>query len=360
VNLGGVYEVEVIPVSGPQCSYTLETTVVDLVGNSIAQFDPVPSQVCLGEAIAFSDQSVLDPNAGFITHYTWDFGNGQTSTNANPVLIYDAPGTYEVTYAIYTSGQCTDTVTGTVVVSPIPDADFSADPVCEDEMTNFVNNSVVDSIDGNVISTHNWTLGDGNQSSQENPIHPYSNENIYQVTLEVISNNGCSDEITIPITVWPVPDVNFSPTDVCLEFPTNFSDLTTISSVNTPNNIVDWNWNFGDGGTSINQNPVYTYNNDGVYNANLTVVSNNGCTNDVTLPVTVHPKPEASFTGINLEGCAPICPEITSTSVVNNLSSIVNYKWTLSDGTVYEGPNPFMNDCYDNQSSATIFYGLEL
>lgn len=360
VNQGGVYEVEVIPVSGPACSYTLETTVVDLIGNTTAAFDAVPNQVCLGEPIAFSDNSTLDPNAGVITVYDWDFGNGETSNSANPVIVYNTAGTYEVTYAIYTSGQCADTITETVIVSPIPVADFSADPVCQGALTEFVNNSDVNPIDGNVIDTYNWTLGDGNLSNQQNPTHVYGAENIYQVTLEVISNNGCSDEITVPITVWPNPVVDFTPTDVCLEFPTNFTDLTTISSANTPNNIVDWDWNFGDGGTSNDQNPIYTYNSDGVYNANLTVTSNNGCVSDITKQVTVHPKPVASFTGINLEGCSPICPEITSTSFVNNPSSIVNYKWTLSDGTVYEGPEPFLNDCYENQTSATIFYGLEL
>jgi gliding motility-associated-like protein len=360
VNQGGVYEVEVIPVSGPQCSYFLQTNVVDLIGNSQAAFDALPNQVCLGEEITFSDQSVLDPNAGVITDYTWDFGNGQASTDANPSHTYADPGTYEVTYAIYTSGQCTDTITDTVIVSPIPIADFSMNPVCEDTLTTFINNSSVDPIDGNIIDVYTWSFGDGNSSSLENPVHPYNEEGIYQASLVITSNNGCSDSISYPVTVWPLPEPDFTPTDVCLEFPTNFSDLTTISSANTPNNIVEWNWDFGDGGTATDQNPIYTYTSDGIFNANLTVVSNNGCTNDITNPVTVHPKPEASFTGINLEGCAPICPEVTSTSTVNNPSSIVNYKWTLSDGTVYEGPEAFMNDCFDNETSATIFYGLEL
>lgn len=143
-------------------------------------------------------------------------------------------------------------------------------------------------------------------------------------------------------------------------FDTEFMDESTISNAHTNNSLVDWQWDFGDGSSSTQQNPIYTYANDGVYNANLTVTSNNGCVNDTTLEVTVHPEPEASFEGVNLSGCAPICPEVTSTASVNQPSTIVDYEWRLSDGSVYQGPIPTFSECFDNETGNTIFYGLEL
>lgn len=360
VNQGGTYEVEVIPVQGPQCSYTVETEVVDQIGNVDADFLAIPDQVCLGESISFEDQSVLTPNAGNITDYYWSLDDGTILNTSDPDYTYLDPGTYDVTYGVYTSGECTDTITKTVVVSPIPLADYSVAAVCQNEQSEFINNSSVDNIDGNVIDTYEWTFGDGSSTTGQNPVITYGSENVYATQLIVTTNNGCKDTLTETATVWPLPIVDFSPTDVCLEFDTDFIDETTVSNTHTNNTLVDWQWDFGDGSTSTQQNPVYGYMNDGVFNANLTVTSNNGCVNDTTLEVTVHPKPDASFTGVNLSGCAPICPDVTSTSVVNQPSTIVDYEWRLSDGSVVQGPNSTYSECFQNETGNSIFYGLEL
>jgi gliding motility-associated-like protein len=360
VNQGGVYDVQVIPVQGPQCSYTLQTEVIDQIGNVDADFLAVPDEVCHGESISFQDESILTPNAGTITDYYWSFDDGTVLNTSDPDHNYVNPGTYDVTYGVYTSGECTDTITKTVVVHPMPEADYSVDNVCLGEQSEFVNNSSVDPINGNIIDSYEWTFGDGSSSSDQNPTTTYNNENIFNTQLIVTTNNGCKDTLTQTATVWPLPDVDFSPTDVCLEFDTEFFDESSISNANTNNSLVDWQWDFGDGSTSAQQNPIHSYVNDGTYNTNLEVTSNNGCINDTTLVVTVHPKPEASFTGVNLTGCAPICPEVTSTSLVNQPSNIVDYEWRLSDGTVVQGSNSTYSECFENETGNSIFYGLEL
>ena len=360
VNQGGFYEVEVIPVQGPQCSYTVETEVIDEIGDVTADFLAVPDQVCLGESISFQDQSILTPNAGNIIDYYWSFDDGTVVNTNDPTYNYPTPGIYDVTYGIYTSGECTDTITKSVTVSPMPLADYSVANVCLNEQSEFLNSSTVDNANGDFIDTHEWSFGNGTFSNDENPIVTYGSENIYTTDLIVTTNNGCKDTLSQTATVWPLPDVDFSPTDVCLEFDTEFIDGSTISTANTNNTLVDWQWDFGDGTNSTQQNPIHTYLSDGTFNANLEVTSNNGCVNDVTLVVTVHPKPEASFTGVNLMGCAPICPDVTSTSVVNQPSSIVDYEWRLSDGTVVQGPNSTYSECFQNETGNSIFYGLEL
>ena len=360
VNQGGLYEVEVIPVQGPQCSYTLQTEVIDSIGNVDADFLAVSDQVCLGETISFQDESILTPNAGSITDYYWSFDDGTVLNSNAPDYEYTASGIYDVTYGVFTSGGCTDTITKTVEVSPMPVADYSVDAVCLNEQSEFLNNSSVNNINGNVIDSYEWSFGDGTTSTDQNPVITYNGENIYNTQLIVTTNNGCKDTLTQSATVWPLPFVDFSPTDVCLEFDTEFTDETSISNATTNNSLVDWQWDFGDGSNSTQQHPIHMYTNDGVFNANLIVTSNNGCVNDTTLEVTVHPKPEAGFTGVNLKGCAPICPEVTSTAAVNEPSSIVDYEWRLSDGTVQQGSNNIFTECFDNETSSSIFYGLEL
>ncbi|PKR79418.1 hypothetical protein CW751_15240, partial [Brumimicrobium salinarum] len=110
------------------------------------------------------------------------------------------------------------------------------------------------------------------------------------------------------VDVYPLPVPDFTPTSVCLEDDSEFNDLSTVSNDHTSNNIVQWNWDFGDGSTSTQPNPINGYAADGTYSAILEVITNHGCREEITKTVTVHPLPVVSFTGVDLEGCSPVCP----------------------------------------------------
>ncbi|PKR79476.1 hypothetical protein CW751_14920, partial [Brumimicrobium salinarum] len=71
-----------------------------------------------------------------------------------------------------------------------------------------------------------------------------------------------------------------------------------------------------------------------------------------------HPLPVVSFTGVDLEGCSPVCPNINSTTTINSPSSIAEYEWTFTDGSLYSGAN--LSECFENNSGSTQFYGLTL
>lgn len=310
---------------------------------------------CYYESIDFQEEALPYAN-----EYEWDFDDGNTSTMASPSHLYAAAGEYDVSLVVAIDGFCHDTITQTVFAYDKPVADFDVAGVCEEETSAFNNLSTVNDINGDIVNDWEWEFGDGTTSTSENPTNVFASENEYDVSLIVTTNFGCKDTIEGLATVWPLPVVDFSPTDVCMENATEFMDESTVSNVNTNNSIDDWDWDFGDGGTSTEQNPNYTYNVDGSFNATLAVTSNNGCTSDETLVVTVHPLPEASFNGINLAGCTPICPEVTSTSIVNNPSVIDEFEWTLSDGTTQNGSSPNFSECFENETSNTQFFGLTL
>src|SRR5699024_7803182 len=101
--------------------------------------------------------------------------------------------------------------------------------------------------------------------------------------------------------------VNFSPTEVCLDYITTFTDQSTVSNAHTNNSKVAWDWDFADGSSSNLQNPQHKYTNPGVYPAVLTVTTNHNCKNDSSIDVIVYPLPDVSLIGNNLTGCAPIC-----------------------------------------------------
>lgn len=349
----GIYNVELEVTTDNGCVASI-TQGVEIFNLPVADFDF--QNDCFYNAINFTNTS-----SGNASVFEWDFDDGSNlNTQENPSYQYNNAGVYDVTLSIATADGCTDNITQTIVAYAQPNAEFSVDPTCFETTSEFIDGSTINPVDGDQITGWNWSFGDGNTSTNQNPTNQYNGENIYSTTLTVTTNYGCEDTFVTDAIVWPLPDVDFTPTDVCLEFNSQFQDQSTVSNQYTSNNNVNWNWDFGDGNTSNQQNPSHTYMTDGIFTANLTVTTNNGCVNDEDIDVTVHPKPEASFTGENLSGCSPVCFDITSTSVVNNPSAIVDYQWNLSDGSTYSSTSPELLDCFENNLGNTVSYGVEL
>lgn len=212
----------------------------------------------------FTDQST-----GPLTSRQWNFGDGASSTAANPSHVYTAAGTYTVTLTIFGSGGTQSSISKSVSVSS------AATPVVADfrvsassgtaGLTGF---AFTDRSTGPVTSWL-WNFGDGSGSNLQNPTRVYPNPGTFVVSLTVTGNGGVqsSKQTTISVTS-PSPTLNanfsFSPSSVTTE--------TTLSFVDQSNGgPTSWNWNFGDGSSSTLQNPSKKYANPGTYTVSLTV-----------------------------------------------------------------------------------------
>ncbi len=148
---------------------------------------------------------------------------------------------------------------------------------------------------GTTITGWNWNFGDTNTSTLQNPVHTYATAGTYTVTLVVdaVFEDGteCRDEF-----VWVVTTACDLECGVQARFDFDhigqchiqFIDLSMFSPGTT---IIDWNWTFGDGNTSILQNPLHTYGASGSYLVTLTVTGWNGttiCTDTYEANVHVH------------------------------------------------------------------------
>ena len=103
---------------------------------------------------------------------------------------------------------------------------------------------------------------------------------------------GCPPDVDmITITFKPSPIADFSSTIACEGDNTVFTDLSTTTS----GTISGWDWDFGDAGTSIAQNPTHTYSGSGTFIGTLTVTGSNGCTETYSNSVVINPAPIASF-----------------------------------------------------------------
>jgi PKD repeat protein len=153
------------------------------------------SFTCTDLTCDFTDQSTDDST---ITSWSWEFGDGNSSTAQNPTHGYTAGGTYSVTLTITDDGGLTDQQSQPVTVSAAnqaPTASFSF--ACTDLTCDFTDQST----DDGTIASWSWDFGDGNSSTAQNPSHGYAAGGTYSVTLTVTDDGGLTDQQGQDVTV---------------------------------------------------------------------------------------------------------------------------------------------------------------
>lgn len=279
-----------------------------------------------GLNVTFTDSSYVPNNLGVISGWAWDFGDMGTSSAQNGSHTYGSANTWNVTLTVTDSRGCTDTYTQPFTSNPFPSANFIYSSACLGDSTQFTDQS---GVQFSSISSWNWNFGNGNTSVLQNPDYTFAQPGTYSVELIVMSAGGCEDTVQHTITVYPYPVADFSASEVCSGFTTDFTDLSTIQF----GNITGYTWDFGDPSLSqSNQvNPSAFYANHGQYTVNLTVVGDNGCTTNYSELVNVWPKPVLDFTADPLAGCWPVEPEFDNLSTIAS-GSITTWSWTFGDG----------------------------
>ncbi|HPS73667.1 MAG TPA: PKD domain-containing protein, partial [Bacteroidales bacterium] len=233
------------------------------------------------------------------------------------------------------SSGCQDTIIKQVVVSAKPLADFSADTACFNSPTQFTDLSTT--IAPATIISYSWDFGDGLPgSTQQNPIHTYTNYGTFTVTLTVTNSNGCVSTKTKQVLVHPLPVAAFSFTSpICQGAVVSFNDLSSTLPGYT-GQIVRWFWNFDDGTT---QNILFPNNPDvdhvfaGTalsHNVRLTVITSDSCQSFIEHVVTSIPSPIANFSNPTTN-CSDQLVPFTDQSQPNGGGNITSWYWDFGD-----------------------------
>lgn len=307
---------------------------------------------CIYDPIVFENQSTIA--TGNIVNWIWDFGDFSSGFSANESHLYDRPGTYNIKLTATSDYECISEITSQVTVNPSPVANFTRYNDCQYNEISFEDQSYVDNPD-NIITTI-YDFGDQSAFvSGNSPSHLYNNPGNYNVTMIVTTNNGCADNITLPIEIYPVPVASFSANIKCENAEaTNFTNLSSINS----GQISLYDWSFGDNNTSTFPNPSNNYSSDGVYLAQLIVHSNYNCTDTTEIPITVLKKPSTYLMADTPESCSPLCVNFTDHSI-SNASNIVNYYWKFGNGEESYDQNP--NSCfYNSDNTEDISFDVQL
>lgn len=289
--------------------------------------------------------SFLDESANMPTSWAWDFDSDGTidSAEQDPSFQYAISGTYTVTLtATNDQGSDEEIKTGYITVTPAvaaPVAAFSADRTSG---TTPLTVHFKDESKGNITSRA-WDFdSDGTiDSTEQNESFTYMEQGNYTVTLTVggpAGNDTATREIEVVYPSGPAPILAVFSAD-----PTSGPIPLSVQFINnSTGNITSYAWDFGDGTTSTDQNPVHIYNDTGTYTISLFVEGPGGTDNEtheiLAFDYEQYAAPVAAFSAQKTSGTTPLVVQFTD----NSTGSVTSYSWDFdSDGTVDStDPNP--------------------
>ncbi len=332
-NFNGWVEVCLLATFSNGCTVTycdsLPTQYVSNNCSASFSYASTPSGISFTNLSTSTDSSVA---------YSWNFGDGSSSSQVYPQHSYANPGTYTVCLTMNTSSGCSDTFCSLVQVSGMLNcsANFSANSIPGTTVVNFIDASTST---GSVITGYFWDFGDSTISTQLNPAHTYPGPGTYTACLTIQSSNGCTSTICHLVYVG-----NGNP---CLAAFTSYSNPGTnnidfYDQSTTQDSIVSYFWDYGDGDSAFAFNPSHHYASSGYYYVCLTITSASGC-NSTFCDTVYSPQPvtcNANFASQISGSVAVFYPNYISGSAI--------YTWTFGDGsTLTQLGSPVVTHIYN-------------
>ncbi|MBL4594705.1 MAG: gliding motility-associated C-terminal domain-containing protein, partial [Flavobacteriales bacterium] len=259
------------------CVGTIDSAIVLVNDINLVNLSTVPdTSLCEGSPYLIS----ANISGGIGTYsFNWNNGLGQ---GQGPFVVAPLSNT---NYIVTVTDVCGNSINQviTVNVSPLPNVYLQpqTSTACGSVELNLNNSSSNPS-----GATYFWDFGDGSNSTQENPTKTYTQTGNYNVILTVTSPQGCigSAQTNMNVTVNPKPIAQF---DFDPKETTILNPLITFDNYSIDADY--YNWTFGDGGTSIQANPIHNYEKEGTYFITLIASNTFGCKDTVMAELLIEP-----------------------------------------------------------------------
>jgi gliding motility-associated-like protein len=252
-----------------QSTQTTQNIFIPRADNINASFTATP----LEQTLPNSTVSITNNTNPGPWQYTWDFGDGTTSTSATPGShTYATYGTYVINLTVR-NNDCVQTASTSVKINPIPPVlDFSYDPAsgCAPLTVKFTNLSQYAD-----PTSYFWQFGEDEGTSRAiNPTYTYYEPGVYSVTLSATNATGQTVQITKPmiIEVLAKPDAQFNLKPKIVNVPGG-----KLYTNNQSFGATSYLWDFGDGSTSTEFEPVHEYKTEGLFDVTLIAMNTEGC-----------------------------------------------------------------------------------
>ncbi|MGQ9846455.1 MAG: PKD domain-containing protein [Bacteroidales bacterium] len=360
-NLTSTAQNPTFSVSNPG-NYSVQLTVVDALGCSATKtlnsyihadllqgnFSCLDNTLCLGDTVHFISSL---PN---VTQYIWDYGDGSSlDTAINPSHFYSNVGKYTVTlYVENNLPGCKDTVIANNYVQ-IQDIDVHFSVLDADSNCYPFPITIYNTTDTTFNPTWLWNFGDGGLSFQQTPFHNYTHPGNFWLSLEATTSFGCKDKDSLLISVGgPYTQITMSDSIIC-------KGATVDFNVTQNQNILIYNWDFGDGATSNGIPTSHTYNyypSNGYFVPSLIYCSDATCCQSASDTLYVH-QVFADFSYVQDNGSTDSVACAHATLLFsNNSMGGDSYVWSFGDGTTDSNQIPNSHYYVNTGQTQQTFY----
>jgi gliding motility-associated-like protein len=280
----------------------------------------VLKKACAGDTVFITNTSWP---ASDLT-YRWFFGDGDSSTDVNPVHVYHSPGIDSIKLYI-TNTKCFDSTAQGVVLDNLINAGFTSVPdsfVCQGTPVAFTNTST------GTLLTYAWLFGDGGISTATNPSHTYQNTGTYNILLAVSNYIPCFDTARKSITVDSISAISMNATDDAICTGTSIS----FDGIFEQGGLREVKWGFGSGDSAFNVNPaVHMFSNPGEYIVFVEAIYRACPDTSISKTFYVFSQP-----AVSIMGDSTVCPGGAPILVMDNLNANtagVSWKWNTGETT---------------------------
>ena len=253
-------------------------------------------QVCRGESFHLTNTSAM------ADEFVWHLGRENTTYESEPEVSIQTAGEhtiYLIASADFGNTTCVDTTTNNIQVNPTPIAEFGHH--LENPHRCVLPKTVWFTNESSGANQYAWNLAIEKDrevlfDQSANPQHSFETSGTYDVQLISTNEFGCSDSVTHPVTINPIPEVSFSLNNKqgCEPFETQIHLTNATAGVDK---VIKTQWTLGDGTQATEQSPAHTYA-AGTYPVSLAYEMENGCRDTISKDslITVFPTPKADFT----------------------------------------------------------------
>jgi PKD repeat protein len=262
-----------------------DSIYVTIVGTAPTP-DYVVENLCFGDTTQFIDNSTPQ---GDISSWKWIINENDTLYTQNAEWVFETTGEKNIELLIASESGCANNLTFTINILPIPDVSFSYFPVCTGVEMNFISNVIISGESS--INQYNWSIDGSSYSNEENFNYLFSENGIYNLSLDVQLTNTCTANYSEIISVnnnYPLPEnlsmvspydnYNISSANAIITFSWNTSTNTNYYSLQLSDNIDFNNIIFDSITINNNINLNLNYNLDTIF---WRVISYNPCLENV-------------------------------------------------------------------------------
>ena len=292
------------------CTDSTTEKAILIAHKPIANFTHTTTSLCAPIVAEFVNLSTPEIN------YYWSFGDGTTSTQANPNHQFNSTKKTEIDLIVVDENGCTDEKLVSSDIFFHSQINLSDSFGCAPAEFLFSESS------SNIASWH-WDFGDGMTDTTKTPTHTYQDTGKFDITLITLNNDGCVDTTLLKSAIEIdkiVATYDIKKENGCAPISVDFENQSI--------NSTKWLWDFGNGNSSTLENPKHNYYTGGQYVVKLTAENENGCIDSIISqsPLEVQ-GPYADFSIKETNLC-----EGDSAYLINKSKNADFYTWILGDG----------------------------